>query len=328
MKRGPQELGISILLLVVSLAANPISGFARDYPARPIRIIDPYPPGGATDFMDRIVSKKLSESVGQPVIVDNRPGAGGNLAAELAARATPDGYTLHMNLTAGMASGRVLFPRLAFDIRKDFAYVTLVAEGMYVLVAHPALSVGSLAELVALAKAKGDQLRFGSAGIASPPHLAFELLKTHTGTNMVHVPYKGAGPLVGGLTGGEVQLGFVSPAGASSLVKAGRLTALAVSSARRAKSLPTVPTVAEAGYPGFDVAPRYGYMVPAGTPGSVVKFLNIELGKILAMPDLRAAFETQGLEATSSTPERMREIMLEEETRWAKLIKDTGIKAE
>ena len=297
------------------------------YPTKPIRIIDPFPPGGATDFLDRIVAAKLSERFGQPVIVDNRPGAGGNLSAEIAARATPDGYTVHMNLPGGMAAGRALFPQLAYDISKDFAYVTLVAAGTYVLVSHPTVPAKSISELVALARAKPDQLRFGSAGIASPPHLALELFKLRTATRMLHVPYKGAGPLVASLLGGEVQLGFVSPAGASASVKAGRLKALAVSSSKRAKSLPSVATVAESGYPDFDVTPWYGYMAPAGTPKHIVKLLNAEIGKILEMPDVQAAFLTQGLEATRSTPERMRQVMEEELVRWTRVIKDANITA-
>jgi len=328
MKRDLKAGCSAIVSLVILLAANAISAVALDYPTKPIRIIDPFPPGGATDYLDRIVAKKLSESFGQPVVVDNRPGAGGNLSAELAARATPDGYTLHMNLPGGMASGRILFPQLAYDIRKDFAYVTLVAAGSYVLVAHPTLAAGSVAELVALTQSKPEQLRYGSSGITSPPHLAFELLKMRTGMKILHVPYKGAGPLIVGLTGGEVQLGFVSPAGASSLVNAGRLTALAVSSAKRSKALPTVPTVAESGYPDFDVTPWYGYMVPAATPKSIVRLLNVEIGKILRMPDVQAAFAKQGLEATPSTPERLRQVMLEEEAAWAKVIKEANIKAE
>lgn len=328
LKRGRRARCLALISLLIVGAADAISAFALDYPTRPIRIIDPFPPGGATDYLDRIVAKKLSERFGQGVVIDNRPGAGGNLSAELAARATPDGYTLHMNLPGGMASGRILFPQLAYDIRKDFAYVTLVAAGTYVLVAHPTLSAESVAELVALSRSKPEQLRYGSSGIASPPHLAFELLKISTGMKILHVPYKGAGPLIVGLTGGEVQLGFVSPAGASSLVKAGRLTALAVSGAKRSRALPMVPTVAESGYPEFDVTPWYGYMVPAATPKSIVRLLNVEIGKILEMPDVQAAFATQGLEATPSTPERMRQIMLEEEARWAKVIKEANIKAE
>ena len=292
-----------------------------------MRSRDPFAGGGATDFLDRIVAAKLSERFGQPVIVDNRPGAGGNLSAEIAARATPDGYTVHMNLPGGMAAGRALFPQLAYDISKDFAYVTLVAAGTYVLVSHPTVPAKSISELVALARAKPDQLRFGSAGIPSPPHPAPGPFKPRTATRMLHVPYNGAGPLVAGLLGGEVQLGFVSPAGASASVKAGRLKALAVSSSKRAKSLPSVATVAESGYPDFDVTPWYGYMAPAGTPKHIVKLLNAEIGKILEMPDVQAAFLTQGLEATRSTPERMRQVMEEELVRWTRVIKDANITA-
>jgi tripartite-type tricarboxylate transporter receptor subunit TctC len=312
------------------IAAPASAALAADaaYPTRPIRIVDPFPPGGATDFIDRIVSQKLSERFGQPVIVDNRPGAGGNLSADIAARATPDGYTLHMNLPSGMAMGRVLFPGLGYDISKDFAYITLVAAGTYVLVAHPTLPAKSLAELVALAKAKPEQLRYGSSGIASPPHLAFELLNLRTGMKILHVPYKGAGPLVAGLTGGEVQLGFSSPAGASGLVKAGKLTAIAVSSAKRAKPLPAVPTVAESGYPDFDVTPTYGYMAPAGTPKHLIALLHQEIGKVIAMPDVQAALLTQGLEATHSTPAEMRRIMHEELARWTKVIREANVKAQ
>ncbi|MES2564093.1 MAG: tripartite tricarboxylate transporter substrate binding protein [Pseudomonadota bacterium] len=323
-----------LIAALVLVAITPVWGSAptsaaeAPYPTRPLRIIDPFPPGGATDYLDRIIAPRLSERLGQPVIVDNRPGAGGNLSAEIAARATPDGYTLLMNLPGGMASGRVLFPKLAYDVTRDFAYITLVAAGTYVLVAHPALQAKTVGELVALAKAKPEQLRFGSAGIASPPHLAVELFKLRTGTRILHVPYKGAGPLVASLAGGEVHLGFASPAGVTALVKAGRLNALAVSSAKRAKALPTVPTVAEAGYPDFDVTPWYAYMAPAGTPRTIVKRLNDEIGSILDTPEVQAAFLTQGLEAMRSTPERLRQIMHDELARWTKLIKDANITAE
>jgi tripartite-type tricarboxylate transporter receptor subunit TctC len=329
MERFNAPVAVALVVLVLLPGTMGIAfGAQAGYPTKPIRIIDPFPPGGATDFIDRIVSQKLSERFGQAVIVDNRPGAGGNLSADIAARATPDGYTLHMNLPSGMAMGRVLFPGLAYDISKDFAYITLVAAGTYVLVAHPTLPAKSVAELVALAEAKPEQLRYGSSGIASPPHLAFELLNLRTGMKILHVPYKGAGPLVAGLTGGEVQLGFSSPAGASALVKAGRLTAIAVSSAKRAKSLPSVPTVAESGYPDFDVTPMYGYMAPAGTPKHLIALLNQEIGKIVEMPDVQAALLTQGLEATRSTPAEMRRIMHEELARWTKVIREANVKAQ
>ena len=298
------------------------------YPTRPIRIIDPFPPGGATDFIDRIVAQKLSERFGQPVIVDNRSGAGGNLSADITARATPDGYTLHMNLPGGMAMGRVLYSGLAYDISSDFAYISLIATGTYVLVAHPTVPARSVAELVDLAKTKPGQLRYGSSGVASPPHLAFELLNLRTGMKLLHVPYKGAGPLMTGLAGGEVQLGFASPASSSALVKAGKLNGLAVSGAKRVKSLPNVPTVSESGYPDFDVTPAYGYMAPAGTPDRIIALLNTELRKISTLPDVQAAFSSQGLESTTSSPEQMRKLMHDELTRWTEVIKAANIKTQ
>jgi tripartite-type tricarboxylate transporter receptor subunit TctC len=249
------------------------------------------------------------------------------MSAEIAAKATPDGYTLLMNLPSGMVTGKILMPQLNYVIPNDFDYVTLVAEGTYVLVAHPSVGVKSVSDVVALAKSKPDLLRCGSAGVGSPPHLAVELFKLRTGASIVHVPYKGAGPMVAALTGGEVQLGFASVPGVSALVKAGRLHAIAVSSSKRTKALSTLPTIAESGYPDFDVTPRYGYMVPAATPKNIVRFLNAEIGKILDSPDVQTAFMTQGLEATRSTPEGLRRIVDEELARWTRIMREARITA-
>jgi tripartite-type tricarboxylate transporter receptor subunit TctC len=319
-----------LLLTAVGSVAIPARALAADarFPLRPLRIIDPFPPGGATDYMDRILAQKLGEAFGQPVVVDNRPGAAGNVAAEIAARANPDGYTLYMGLLSAMAPSSILYSRIGYDAMKDFVYISSVAAGNYVLVANPKVPAKSVQELVALAKSRPELLKYGSVGIGSPAHLGFELLNLRAGTKILHVPYKGAGPLVGALTGGEVDLGFVSPAGASALVRSGRLTALAVSGAKRSPVLPAVPTLAETGFSGFDVTPWYGYLAPAGVPRSVVRQLNSAVGAALDLPDVQKAFAAQGLQATRSTPERFRQIMEEEIRIWSKVIKEAGIKAE
>ncbi len=233
-----------------------------------------------------------------------------------------------MNLPGGMTAGRVLFPRLAYDVSKDFAYVTLVAAGTYVLVAHPEVPANSVSELVALARSKPEQLRYGSSGIASPPHLAFELFKLRTGTKVLHVPYKGAGPLVASLIGGEVQLGFVSAAGASALVKAGRLKALAVSSAKRAKSLPDLPTIAESGVPGYDYSSWVGMLAPARTPGAIVSRLWKETAKAAREPEMKRILAQEAAEAVGNSPEQFAAIIRREIATWKKVVQAAGIKAD
>lgn len=293
-----------------------------------MRVLDGFPPGGGTDYLARVLARKLTDSLGQPVIVDNRPGATGNVAAEIVAHASPDGYTWLMGLTSVLAPSYTLFPRMPYNLLKDFVYVTTVASGTYVLSTHPSVPAKSVQELVALAKAKPGAMRYGSSGVAGPLHLAMELLKGRSGIDMLHVPYKGAAPVVAALASGEVQVGFSSVAAAMPLVKAKRLNALAVTSTKRATALPEVPTIAESGFAGFDVTPWYGILVPAKTPSAVVTFLNAEIGKVLQMPDVQASLATQAFEATSTTPERFRQIMTEEVKLWAKVIKDAGVKPE
>jgi tripartite-type tricarboxylate transporter receptor subunit TctC len=309
-------------------ASEPAQRMVGDYPYKPIRIIDSFAAGGSTDYMARVLGQKITERFGQPVIVDNRSGAAGNLAAELVAKATPDGYTLLMAVLPALAPSATLYPRLGYDVLKDFAYVTLIAAGTYVVVVNPASPAHSLNELIALAKARPGQISYGSSGVGGPLHLAGELLKSRTGANILHVPYKGAAPVVAAVAGGEVQVGFASLSGALPMIKAQRLTALAVTSARRAKAFPELPTIAESGFPGFDVTPWYGILIPAATPAPIVGALNTELGKVLQAPDIQASFLAQGLEATGSTQERFKAIMQSEIEKWAKVIKDAGIKAE
>ncbi len=298
---------------------------ASGFPSRPIRIIDGFPPGGATNFISRVIGEKLTERFGHSIVVDNRPGAGSNLAAGMAAKATPDGYTLFMALTSTLAPAPSLYSRLPFSLLTDFSYVGLAATGNFVLVVHPTLPVQSVQELVALAKTKPGQLRYGSGGVATPLHLAMELLQYRTGTKFIHVPFKGAGPLVISLTAAEIELGFSSIAGALPMVKTNRLRALAVSSAKRARVLPDLPTVAETGFPGFDITGRYGLVGPAGIPPDIIRLLNAELARIIASPDVPGRFQGVGLEAESSTPEQFRTIMREESEQWAQVIRAAGI---
>ena len=299
---------------------------AGDYPHKPIRIIDPSAAGGATDVMARLIGQHLSQRFGQPVIVDNRPGAGSNLGAEIVAKAAPDGYTLLMGAVLSLASSVSLYPQLGYDVRKDFTFVTLTAEGTFVLVITPSLPAKSVAELIALAKSRPGQLSYGSTGVGGPLHLAAELLKSRAGVDILHVPYQGAAPVVAAIASGEVQCGFPSLAGALPLIKAGRIAALAVSSAKRSKALPDLPTIAESGFPGYDVTPLYGVLGPAGMPGAIVKRLNAEIGSILQLTEVQAKFTALGFEATRSTPERFREIMPAAIEKWTKVIKDAGIK--
>ena len=309
-------------------AQSPRIDPAADYPHKPIRIIDPFAAGGSTDYMGRLIGQKITERYGQSVVVDNRPGAAGNSAAELVAKSNADGYTLFLAVVSALGPAVTLYPNLGYDVMKDFAFVTLLAGGSYVLVTATTLPVKSVAELVALAKTRPGQITYGSSGTGGPLHLAGELLKSRAGIDLLHVPYKGAAPVMTAVAGGEVLTGFSSVAGALPFIKGGRVTPLAVTSANRAKPLPDLPTIAEAGYPGYDVTPWYGLLAPAATPTSVVMGLNQELARILTMPDIQMKFLAQGLEATPSTPERFRQVVRNEIAQSAKIIRSVGIKLE
>ncbi|HKA44476.1 MAG TPA: tripartite tricarboxylate transporter substrate binding protein [Burkholderiales bacterium] len=299
---------------------------AGDFPSRPIRFVEAFGAGGTTDYLSRVVGQKLTARFGQQVVVDNRPGAGGNIGAEMAAKATPDGYTLFMGVVPILAAAGSLYGRLGYDVLKDFSDIALVVSGNYVLVAGPSLQARSVQELVALAKSK--PLRYGSAGIGSTLHLAMAMLNSMAGLNMLHVPYKGGPPMVTALAAGEVDAGAPSLTLALPLIKAGRLTPLAVTSAQRAREFPNLPTIAEAGVPGYDLTPWYAAYAPAGTPAAIVKLLNAEINAILRMPDIQTGFAVQGLEAVGGTPEQARQTMRVEVKKWAKVIKEAGIKAE
>lgn len=276
--------------------------------------------------MARVIGSKLTERFGQPVVIDNRAGASGNLGAGIVARANPDGYTLLMGVSAGLASSPSLYRKLGYDVLRDFSYVSRVASGPQLLLAHPSIPARSVADLVALARSKPKAIRYGSGSVGSLGHLTMELLSSRAGIELLHVPYKGAGPLVVGLTGGEVQVGFTSVS-AIPMVQAKRLNALAVSGAKRLVVLPDVPTVAESGYPGFSATNTFGILAPAGTPQAVINLLNNEIRKIVQTDEIKANFAGQGLEAAGSTPAEFREIMKAEMTQWARVIKAARISA-
>ena len=315
-------------------AAGALMAFAASvaaqqaYPNRPIRMILGFPPGGSDDYMARIIAPKLAERFGQPVIVDNRPGAATNVAAAVAARANPDGYTLMFSPTTALATSRSLYAKLGYDLLKDFAFVSQVASGAYVLLAHPSLPAKSLQDFVALARSKPKAINYASAGVGSLGQLAIELLQKRAGIEVLQVHYKGAGPAVLALTAGEVQIAFSVVAAAMPMVNAKRLNALAVTSAMRLKVLPDVPTVAELGYPGFSVTNTFGLIAPAGTPAAVVEVLNAEVQKILQMDDVKAKFAAQALEAIGSTPAAFKAIIEAETAQWTRVIKDANIKVE
>jgi tripartite-type tricarboxylate transporter receptor subunit TctC len=299
-----------------------------NWPTRPVKIVVPFPAAGTTDILARAIAPELSKAFGQQFIVDNRAGAGGNVGAEIAARATPDGYTLLMANVPSLAPSPSLYPKLGFDVLNDFAYISVLAGGSYVIIMNPSVPAKSVPELIALAKAKPGQFRYGSSGVGGPVHLAGELLKHRAGADILHVPYKGAGPIITAVITGEVQFGYPSLAGALSFIKQGRVVAIAVTSAKRAKALPDVPTIAESGYPGYDITPWYGMAAPAATSRAIVNGLAAELAKTMQQPDVQTAFANLGLEATSSTPERFKAIVRDAIATSSKIIKDVGIKVE
>ncbi|MFN7088168.1 MAG: tripartite tricarboxylate transporter substrate binding protein [Burkholderiales bacterium] len=287
-----------------------------------------YPPGGGTDIVGRLIAHKLSENLGQNVVVDNRGGATGNIGTELAARATPDGHTLLMGNVAPNAINVSLFNKLPYDPVKDFAPVSLVAVTPNILVVPPSLPVKTVKDLIALAKSKPGTLNFPSAGVGSSSHLAGEMLKTMAGIDMVHVPYKGGGPALVALLSGQVQLMFATLPAAMPHVKSGKLRPVAVTSGKRSLTLSDLPTIAESGIAGYEAATWYGLLAPARTPKPVVTRLHGEVVKILAVPGAREQLADQGFEPVGNTPQEFGAYIRAEIVKWGKVIRDAGIKPE
>lgn len=308
--------------LALAIVVPGVSG-AQQYPARAIRLVVGFAAGGATDVSARFIAQKLSETIGQQVVVDNRPGAASTLASELVARSAPDGYTLlFANATVAMPS---LFAKLSFDVRKDLAPVSLVGYGPLVLVVHPSLPVKSASELIALARRKPGVLNYGTAGVGSMTHLGMALLVSMTNVEMVHIPYKGSAPAAIGVITGEGQLMFSSPAAVMSQIREGRLRALAVSGATRSAVLPDVPTLAEAGLTGYDATSWYGMLAPIGTPRPAISRLGDETVKALTTADLKERLLNQGIEPAKGGVEEFTAYLSLEIPKWAKVIKAAGI---
>jgi len=314
--------------LGVLFAAFAFGVSAQPYPTKPIRIVVPFPAGGTTDVLARAAAQKLAETLGQPAVVDNRPGAGGNIGAELVAKSAPDGYTLLMGTVGTHAINPGLYPKLPYDHVKDFAPVILVAGVPNVLVINPALPVNSVPELIAYAKANPGKLNFASSGNGTSIHLSAELFKTMAGVQMTHVPYKGSAPALQDLVGGQVQLMFDNLPSSLALIKGGKLKALAVTSGARAAALPDVPTLAESGLPGFEASSWFGLLAPTGTPSSVIAKLNGEIAKWLATPEAKEKLLAQGANAAGGTAEEFAQFIAAETAKWQKVVKESGAKVD
>jgi len=318
----------STLVAAAAFAALPFAAHAQaNYPDKPVRFIVPYPPGGGTDVIARIVQEKFAQALAQPVLIENRGGAAGSLGTDIAAKSAADGYTVLFTLSSHTINPAI-YPKLPFDTVKDFAPVGMVASLPQILVANPQFPVNTVAELTALAKAKPGTLSFASVGNGSPGHLAGELYKLRTGTQLVHIPYRGGGPAVTDVMGGQVPLLWVSIPAAAQFVKAGKLRALAVSTTKRSAAFPDVPTMQEAGVADFEVDSWYAMFVPAKTPKAIVDKLNRALNAVVAQPEIRERLLAQGSEGVGGTPEALGRIVDTELPRWAKLAKDANIRVE
>ncbi len=313
----------NLLCAVLGVAA--VTAVAQTYPNRPIRMLVGYPPGGSVDASARILAERLGPALGQTVLVENRTGATGNIAAEALTKAAPDGYTIYMGTTINAVSVS-LFRNLPYDPVRDFAPVSKVVISPSILVVHPSVPANNVRELVAYARANPGKLAYASTGAGSSPHLCAELFSSLAGIRMLHVPYKGGAPAMTDLLGGQVALSFSNPTSITPHMASGRIRALAVTTAKRYANLPALPTMIEEGYPDFDLSAWYGVIAPAGTPTEIINRLNAEIGKILRMADVQALLAAQGLEAQPSTPAELARELKDEIAKFAKLLNDAGVK--
>jgi tripartite-type tricarboxylate transporter receptor subunit TctC len=313
-------------LLCCAVAAFAAS--AQQYPTRPVRFVVPFAPGGSVDTLARTIGPRLSDTLGQQIVVDNRPGGNGDIGMLIVAKAPPDGYTILLGYIANLAIAPSLYPKMPYDPARDYAPVTQIATSPNVLTAHPSVQAKGLQELIALAKAKPGSVNFASTGVASVGHLTGELLNSLAGMKMTHVPYKGGGQAIIDLVGGHVQVMFSGFSAAMPHIKSGKARALAVTGARRSPALPDVPTIAEQGFPGVEATAWYGVLAPAGAPQPVVVRLHRELVKVLKLPDVVQRLDALGFEMVGSTPEQFSSYMRTETAKWAKVVKASGAKPE
>ena len=320
-----------LVLFSVIVAALALSGSASaqtTYPTKPVRILVPFPPGGPADALARIVGDKLGQTLGQPFVIENKPGAGGNIGMEQGAKAAADGYTLTLAPTGNLTIAPSLYAKLPYDPAKDYAPITVLATVPNILIVHPSVPARSVAELIALAKAKPGTLNYASPGNGSGPHLAGELLKNMAGIDLVHVPFNGVGPAMTGVLAGDVQMFFAQSSAALPHVKSGKIIALGVASRKRIAAAPELPTIAEAGLPGFDVTSWYALVAPAGTPATVVDRLHAEIVKVLGSADVREKIGALGAEPIGNTPAEFTAMQRAEAARWAKLAREANIHAD
>ena len=320
----------ALVAAALVLAAGP-RAFAEatpaPWPSKPIRLILPFPPGGGTDILGRILADRLSANVGEPVVIENRGGAGGNVGAEAAAKSPPDGYTMVL-VAPSLAISPSLYSKLNYDPARDLTPVALVGTVPNVIITNPEVPAQTLAEFIALAKTKPGGMNFGSGGSGTSNHLAGELFNLQAGVKLVHVPYKGVNLAMNDLLAGQIQLVVIGIPAALPFIRAGRLRALAVIAPERSPALPEVPTAAEAGLPNYDVTTWYGVLVPTGTPRPIVERLNAELVRIMRAPDLQERFAATGTEPRTSTPEEFGEYIRQEMAKWAKVVREAGLKAD
>lgn len=309
-------------------AVAPATASAQAYPSRPVRIVVPFPAGGGADIFARLVGRKLTDSLGQQFVSDNRAGASGIIGCEIAARAAPDGYTLLLGTTGTHSTNPAVYRKLPYDALKDFAPVSLVAESPFVLLVHPSLPVKTVRELIALARKLPGQLTYGSSGVGSSSHLGFELFNLMAGIKAVHVPYKGLPPATADTIAGNLTMTWDSVTASGPFIKAGRVRALGIGSAKRSALLPDTPTISEAGLPGYELGSWYGVFAPANTPQDVVRLLHREVVKSLTSNGMKDQFAALGAEPIGSTPEEFTAVLQRDLAKWAKVARDANVKAE
>ena len=317
-------LRFAALLLAALGAGTAFAQGAASYPGKPIRIVVPFPAGGTTDILARAVGNDMHKAWGQAVVVENRPGAGGNLGSDVVAKAAPDGYTLLVGAVSPQAINVSLYPKMPYDVMRDFAHITLIAAVPNLLEVHPSVPVKTVKELIDLAKSKPGKLSYASSGNGTSIHLSAELFKTMAGVDMLHIPYKGSAPAVTDLLAGQVQLMFDNLPSSIAQVKAGKLRPIAVTTLKRSPALPDVPTIAESGLPGYDASSWFGMHAPAGTPKDIIGKIHAVVTKSLHTPEMMERLSTQGAQPVGNTPEEFTEFLRVEIAKWAKVVKASG----